>query len=68
MDMREDERRPTVPLIGEDGNAFNILGLVKKALRRSGYSKEEIERYQKEATAGDYNNLLSVTQDWVDIE
>lgn len=68
MDMREDERRPTVTLIGEDGNAFNILGLVRKALRESGYSKEEIERYQKEATAGDYNNLLSVTQDWVDIE
>jgi len=51
-----------VQLIGKDGNAFAILGAVGKALRNAGVDPKP---YQDEATAGDYANLLRVTQDWV---
>ncbi len=57
----------TVKLVGEDGNAFAILGNVKKALQRAGY-KEAAQEYMKEATAGDYNNLLQVTMDYVEVQ
>jgi len=50
-----------VDLVGEDGNAFSILGRVVQAMRRAGVSKEDIDTYQTEAKSGDYNNLLSVT-------
>lgn len=56
-----------VKLVGEDGNAFAILGKVKKALERAGH-KELAEQYMKEATAGDYDNLLRVTMDYVEVE
>ena len=59
--------RPTVRLIGEDGNAFMILGRVTKALRRAKCPKDLIQQYQKEATSGDYNNLLAVTAQYVEI-
>ena len=44
-----------VVLIGEDGNAYAILGRVLRALRRAGVSKEERDAFVKEATSGDYD-------------
>jgi hypothetical protein len=55
----------TVKLVGEDGNAFAILGRVSKALRRSG-QPEAAKEYLAKATAGDYNHLLAVTMEYVD--
>ena len=54
-----------VKLIGEDGNAFHILGKVQKALRKAGYDKEFISEYHKKATSGNYVNLLTVTSEYV---
>lgn len=57
-----------VPLVGEDGNAFAILGRVALALKRAGVSKEERNEYFNEATSGDYDNLLHVTASWVNVK
>jgi len=54
-----------VPLAGEDGNAFSILGRVQRALRDAGVSKAEQDAYFAEATSGDYDHLLRTTLDWV---
>lgn len=56
----------TVELIGQDGNAFAILGAVKKALRRN-VSEEAATAYYQEATSGDYDNLLRVTAQTVNV-
>ena len=57
-----------VNLTGIDGNAFSIMGAVTKALSRAGVSKEEQNQYFKEATAGDYNQLLVTTMEWVKVD
>jgi len=54
-----------VQLTGEDGNAFAIMGRVRRALRKAGASVEEIATYVEESTAGDYDNLLNVARAWV---
>lgn len=59
--------KPTVKLIGEDGNAFSIMAKVARALRRTGHP-ELAERYLDEAKSGDYDNLLAVTMEYVDVE
>jgi len=56
-----------VQLIGTDGNAFAVLGKVRQAMRRAKVSKEQIEEFTKEATAGDYNHLLATCMEWVDV-
>jgi hypothetical protein len=56
----------TVKLIGEDGNAFAILGTVSRALKRAGYQKEAKE-YMAEAMSGDYDHLLQVTMEYVNV-
>ena len=50
-----------VKLVGEDGNAFAILGRVQKAMRRAGVDKVAIAAYMNEAMSGDYNHLLATT-------
>ena len=66
--MKGPLTKPTVKLIGEDGNAFSIMGSVKKALRQAGADKEYIDRYLSEATSGDYDHLLVVSMGYVDVE
>jgi len=55
----------SVKLVGQDGNAFAILGRVGRALQRGGVSKEERDLFFKQATAGDYNHLLVTCMEWV---
>lgn len=56
-----------VKLTGTDGNAFSVMGAVKSALKRAGASKEEIDQYLSESMSGDYDNLLRVSMEWVEV-
>jgi hypothetical protein len=47
-----------VAMVGEDGNAFAILGRVQRALREAGVPAAEIRAFTQEACAGDYDHLL----------
>lgn len=57
-----------VKLVGEDGNAFAILGRVAQALRRAGVDRAEQDAYFAEATSGDYDHLLQTTMSWVSVK
>ena len=66
--MKGPLTKPTVKLVGEDGNAFSIMGRVKKALMRAGADKEYADKYLKEATVADYSYLLTVSMEYVNVE
>ncbi len=57
-----------VKLVGEDGNAFSILARVSHALKRNGVPKSERDEFFKEATSGDYDNLLLTVMKWVNTD
>lgn len=65
--MKGPDTKPTVKLINTDGNAFAIIGRVTKALVKAGADKEYVDKYQKEVMSGDYDNLLCVTMDYVNV-
>lgn len=56
-----------VKLVGEDGNAFYVLGRVVKELREHGISEEEIQEFTKEAIASDYEHLLQTVIKTVEV-
>ena len=56
-----------VPLVGADGNAFAIIGLVRRALRQAGYGEDFVKAFMDEATGGDYNHLLKTVMDVVEV-
>lgn len=65
--MKVPEIKPEVTLVGEDGNAFAIMGKVTKALHMAGADKEYIDKYMTEAKSGDYDNLLRVSMEYVEV-
>jgi len=56
-----------VKLVGNDGNAFVVLGQVRRALKNAGISEEEIKKFTDQATSGDYDNLLNTCIEWVEV-
>lgn len=65
--MAKGQKRPRVKLVGTDGNAFSIIGKVSSALRKAGYSPEQIAEFRSEAMSGDYNNVLVTAMKWCDV-
>ena len=56
-----------VKLLGEDGNAFSIMGKVTQAMKRAGVDKAERDAYQAEAMSGDYDHLIQTTMRFVTV-
>lgn len=53
-------------LVGVDGNAFAVMGYVRKAMYESGFSVQEIKAYLADAMSSDYDHLLAVSVEMVD--
>ncbi len=64
----DDVRHPevVVRLTGGDGNAFAVLGAVRRALREAGHA-DEAAAFVAEATSGDYHHLLRTCMRWVTV-
>ena len=60
--------KATVRLVGEDGNAFAIMGRVSAALKKVGISGEEREAFRQQAMSGDYDHLLRTVMEWVEVQ
>ena len=56
-----------VKLTGRDGNAFNILGLVSKELKKGKVPQDQIDTFYQEAMGGDYDHLLQTCMRWVNV-
>lgn len=56
-----------VQLIGNDGNAFAIMGTVSKALKQANIPQEDIDAYLQESMSGDYDNLLRTAMKYVEV-
>ena len=60
--------KPKCKLIGKDGNVFNIIGLVSKALKKEGMAKEADEFVKKAFSSESYDAVLCLCSNYVEIE
>ena len=56
----------TLNLQNVSGNSFAILGVCSRVMERAG-KRELWDEFHKEATSGDYNNLLCTVSDWFNV-
>ena len=56
-----------VRLSGEDGNAFAVMGRVRRGLQMAGVPQAEIDAYYEESMSGDYSGLLATACRWVNV-
>ena len=62
------EIKPKVSLVGQDGNAFAILGRCREAMSEAGIDKKIYKEFEAKATSGDYSNLLRTVVEYFDVE
>ena len=58
---------PDIEVEIDDGNAFLIIGRVRKAMKKHKLSEKEINKFTDEAEASDYDNLLQTCMEWVEL-
>ena len=64
--VRESEK-PDCPLIGQDGNVFNLLGIASRTLREHGQAAQAKEMTDKVYASGSYGAALTVIGEYVNI-
>jgi hypothetical protein len=57
-----------VQLVGNDGNAFSILGNCKTAAKKAGLTKKQIDEFLNEAMSGDYDHLLGTCMEYFEVD
>ena len=59
--------KPRVRLVGEDGNAYSILGRIISAWKHTNHPlKHEIAaQYREEATSDTYKHLLNISREYI---
>jgi len=60
--------KPVLELVGQDGNAFSILGKALKVARKAGWTEDQVKKFQKEATSGNYDHLLSTCMKYFEVK
>lgn len=66
--QKEESLKPDCPLIGQDGNIFNLMGIASRTLRQNGMSEQVTEmRNRITETAGSYSEALSIIGEYVNI-
>lgn len=61
------QRKPDCPLVGEDGNIFNLMGIAARTLRQNDMAKEAAVMCSRIYEAGSYEEALCIIGEYVNI-
>lgn len=67
MSNENKQQKPNCPLIGEDGNIFNLIGIAARTLKRNGMSAEASEMTDRIYKSGSYEEALGIIGEYVNI-
>ena len=68
--MDQERKKPSCPLVGQNGNIFNLIGLASRTLRQNGMAAEAKEM-QERITGGNchsYDEALGIISEYVETE
>ena len=60
--------KPSMQLLGHDGNIFAIMGTASGLLKRAGMADQSKEMIDRVTSCGDYNKALNIISEYVDTE
>ena len=59
--------KPDCPLIGQNGNIYNLLGIASETLRQNGRAEQAREMFLRVTQSGSYDAALCVIGEYVNI-
>lgn len=63
----EKKHKPDCPLIGKDGNIFNLIGIASKILRDNGMAEQAVQMRDRIRVSGSYDEALCIIGEYVNI-
>ena len=63
----EESRKPDCPLIGQDGNIFNLVGIASQTLKSHGMSEQAKDMCDRVFASGSYQEALCIIGEYVNI-
>ncbi len=67
LPAEQEQQKPDCPLIGQDGNIFNLMGIAARTLRRAGLDEQAREMCDRIRESGSYYQALGVIGEYVNI-
>lgn len=68
IESAQEAQKPDCPLIGQNGNIFNLMGIASRTLRQNGMSEQASEMCSRiTETAGSYYEALGIISEYVNI-
>ena len=61
-----EREKPMCPIIGANGNIFNILGIASRTLRNNDMADEAQEMYSRVTSSGSYEEALAIIMEYVE--
>ena len=65
--MIDPKNKPDCPLIGQDGNIFNLMGIASRTLKQNGMADEAKEMCSRITSCGSYYEALGIIGEYVNI-
>ena len=62
----EEQKKPECPLIGADGNIFNIMGIAARSLKNCGMGDAAKEMQSRVTSSGSYSEALAIITEYVE--
>lgn len=59
--------KPDCPLIGQDGNVFNLIGIARRTLKENGMAEQAEEMWSRIKESGSYDKVLCIIGEYVNI-
>jgi hypothetical protein len=59
-------KKPKAPIIGADGNVFNLIAICSRELKKAGYSKQATEMTNRVIKAKSYDDALAIMFDYIE--
>jgi len=61
-----EKEKPMCPIIGANGNIFNLLGIASKTLKNNGLADEAKEMYERVTSSDSYTEALGIITEYVE--
>jgi hypothetical protein len=60
-----EKNRPMCPIIGANGNIFNILGIASRTLKNNDMEDAAKEMYSRVTSSGSYEEALAIITEYI---
>lgn len=64
--LKNINKKPKAPIVGANGNVFNLIGICSQALKRAGYHDKAEEMTNRVTNSHNYDEALSIMFEYIE--